>query len=71
MRLVILNTYDEVSEWAATYVKDRINNFKPGPDNLFVLGLPTGKEVFLFATTKQYYRWYSTWHVQETNRVPA
>jgi len=46
MRLVILNTYDEVSEWAATYVKDRINNFKPGPDKLFVLGLPTGKEIF-------------------------
>ena len=44
MRLVILNTYDEVSEWTATYIKDRINNFNPSADKPFVLGLPTGKE---------------------------
>ena len=72
MRLVILNTYDEVSEWAATYVKDRINNFKPGPNKLFVLGLPTGKEILIFcniASQPFLIRWYSAWDVQETNRV--
>lgn len=42
MRLVILDDYDKVSEWAAKYVKKRIHDFKPGPDNYFTLGLPTG-----------------------------
>jgi glucosamine-6-phosphate deaminase len=43
MRLVILDTVDKVSEWSAKYVLKRINDFKPGPDKYFVLGLPTGK----------------------------
>ncbi|XP_023234339.1 glucosamine-6-phosphate isomerase 1-like [Centruroides sculpturatus] len=42
MRLVILNNYDETSTWAAKYVRKRIRQFKPGPDNYFTLGLPTG-----------------------------
>ncbi|XP_059482999.1 glucosamine-6-phosphate isomerase isoform X2 [Neocloeon triangulifer] len=42
MRLVILDTSDEVSEWAAKYVMKRINDFKPKADRFFVLGLPTG-----------------------------
>lgn len=42
MRLVILDTADNVSEWAAKYVLKRIIDFKPGPDKYFVLGLPTG-----------------------------
>ncbi|XP_077965884.1 glucosamine-6-phosphate deaminase 2-like [Styela clava] len=42
MRLVILDDYDKASEWAAKYVRNRILKFKPGPDNFFVLGLPTG-----------------------------
>lgn len=43
MRLVILDTSSAVSEWAAKYVMKRINEFKPGPEKYFVLGLPTGK----------------------------
>lgn len=43
MRLVILETSDAVSEWAAKYVMKRINEFKPSPNRYFVLGLPTGK----------------------------
>jgi glucosamine-6-phosphate deaminase len=43
MRLVILDTADKVAEWSAKYVLKRINDFKPGPDKCFVLGLPTGK----------------------------
>ena len=32
-----------MAEWAARYIKKRINDFKPGPNRYFVLGLPTGK----------------------------
>eukprot|EP00919_Chromeraceae_sp_WS-2016_P009641 GHVR01022652.1.p1 GENE.GHVR01022652.1~~GHVR01022652.1.p1 ORF type:complete len:284 (+),score=28.93 GHVR01022652.1:82-933(+) len=42
MRLIILNNYADVSEWAARYVMKRIHDFNPGPDKYFVLGLPTG-----------------------------
>ena len=42
MRLVIHENYDQVSLWAAKYVKNKIKTFNPGPDKYFVLGLPTG-----------------------------
>lgn len=42
MRLVILPSSGNVGEWSAKYVMKRINDFKPGPDRFFVLGLPTG-----------------------------
>ena len=42
MRLVILPTSPSVGEWSAKYVMKRINDFHPGPDKYFVLGLPTG-----------------------------
>ena len=42
MRLVILESTKDVGEWAAKYVMKRINDFQPGPDKFFVLGLPTG-----------------------------
>lgn len=42
MRLVILPSSSFVGEWSAKYVMKRINDFKPGPDRYFVLGLPTG-----------------------------
>ncbi|CAF1040262.1 unnamed protein product [Rotaria sp. Silwood1] len=42
MRLVITKDYDEMAEWSARYIKKRINDFKPGPNYFFVLGLPTG-----------------------------
>lgn len=47
MRLVILETSSAVSEWAAKYVMKRINEFNPGPDRYFVLGLPTGEHIIL------------------------
>ncbi len=40
MRLVI--TKKNLGEWAATFVKWRIDNFRPTADRPFVLGLPTG-----------------------------
>ena len=42
MRVIIKSDYNGVSEWAANYIADRINNFAPTPDRPFVLGLPTG-----------------------------
>ena len=43
MRLIILETYDKVSEWAARYIKKRIHEYQPGPGRFFTLGLPTGQ----------------------------
>uniref|UniRef100_A0AAR5Q9W7 Glucosamine-6-phosphate isomerase n=1 Tax=Dendroctonus ponderosae TaxID=77166 RepID=A0AAR5Q9W7_DENPD len=37
-----LDNSETVAEWAARYVLKKINEFNPGPDNYFVLGLPTG-----------------------------
>ncbi|CAG9861055.1 unnamed protein product [Phyllotreta striolata] len=42
MRLVIKETSEDVSEWAAKYLIKKINDFKPSADKHFVLGLPTG-----------------------------
>ncbi|XP_074598745.1 glucosamine-6-phosphate isomerase Oscillin [Brevipalpus obovatus] len=42
MKLIILDTSDDVSLWAAKYIRKRINQFKPTADHLFNLGLPTG-----------------------------
>jgi len=42
MKLVIQDKYEDVSVWAAKYVRNRILKFNPGPDKYFVLGLPTG-----------------------------
>ena len=38
MKLIILDNYDLASEWAAKYIRKRINQFKPGPDRYFTLG---------------------------------
>ncbi|UYV64418.1 GNPDA2 [Cordylochernes scorpioides] len=42
MKLIILNNSDDVSVWAAKYIRNRIKKFNPGPDRYFTLGLPTG-----------------------------
>ena len=42
MKLIIRDTAEDVTEWAAKYVIKRINAFNPGPSKMFVLGLPTG-----------------------------
>ena len=44
MRLVIVDDYTQLSEWAAKYVRNKILKFKPGPNKYFVLGLPTGTD---------------------------
>lgn len=42
MRLIIEKDYDELSQWAANHVIEKINAFNPTPERPFVLGLPTG-----------------------------
>lgn len=42
MRLIIQETYSKMSEWAAAYIVNKINEFAPTKDHPFVLGLPTG-----------------------------
>lgn len=42
MKLVILDDYDDVSLWAAKYIRKQIRQFKPDANRYFVLGLPTG-----------------------------
>lgn len=38
MRVIIRPNADELSKWAALYIKKRINEFKPTQDKPFVLG---------------------------------
>ncbi|WP_018652198.1 glucosamine-6-phosphate deaminase [Actinobacillus capsulatus] len=42
MRLIPLQTSEQVSRWAASHIVERINQFQPTADRPFVLGLPTG-----------------------------
>lgn len=42
MRLVIKKDYAALSQWAADYIVNAINTFRPTADKPFVLGLPTG-----------------------------
>ncbi|KAK0673007.1 hypothetical protein QBC41DRAFT_152541 [Cercophora samala] len=42
MRLIIRDNGQAASQYAANYIVERINTFRPSPTNPFVLGLPTG-----------------------------
>ena len=42
MKLVIKRNDDEVGEWVAKYVRDKIHAHQPTSERPFVLGLPTG-----------------------------
>jgi glucosamine-6-phosphate deaminase len=42
MRLIIQESYTQLSQWAAAYIVKRINEFAPTAEKPFVLGLPTG-----------------------------
>ncbi|AKO45916.1 glucosamine-6-phosphate deaminase [[Haemophilus] ducreyi] len=42
MRLIPLKNDQQVAKWAARYIAQRINQFKPSAERPFVLGLPTG-----------------------------
>ena len=42
MRVIIKPDYEQVTDWAATYIAYRINRARPTPVKPFVLGLPMG-----------------------------
>lgn len=42
MRIIIQKNYSDLVHWAGNYIIQKIKLFNPTPDNLFVLGLPTG-----------------------------
>ncbi|XP_017782956.1 PREDICTED: glucosamine-6-phosphate isomerase isoform X2 [Nicrophorus vespilloides] len=78
MRLVILETSSVVTEWAAKYVAKRINDFKPGPDRYFVLGLPTGstphgmyvKLIEFYKAGKVSFKYVKTFNMDEYVNLP-
>ena len=39
MRLIIQESYSQLSQWAAAYIVKRINEFAPTAEKPFVLGL--------------------------------
>jgi glucosamine-6-phosphate deaminase len=42
MKVLIYSDYDEISDKAAIFIRDKINKFSPTENKPFVLGLPTG-----------------------------
>ncbi len=42
MRLIIQESYSQLSQWAAAYIVKKINEFNPTEEKPYVLGLPTG-----------------------------
>ena len=56
MRLIIQNSYEQISHWAAAYIVKRITEFQPTPEKPFVLGLPTGSTPY--GTYKELVRYY-------------
>lgn len=78
MRLIILDTSAEVADWAAKYVMKRINDFNPGPDNYFVLGLPTGstplgmyrKLIEFYKAGKVSFKYVKTFNMDEYVDLP-
>nr|CAH7735936.1 unnamed protein product [Callosobruchus chinensis] len=78
MRLVILDSPKEVSEWAAKYVMKSINHFKPTKDRYFVLGLPTGstpygmyqKLIEFYKAGKLSFKYVKTFNMDEYVGLP-
>lgn len=42
MRVIIEQNYEQMSQWAASHIVNRINEFQPTESKPFILGLPTG-----------------------------
>ncbi|CAF0824945.1 unnamed protein product [Didymodactylos carnosus] len=67
-----------MAEWAARYIKKRINAFNPGPDHFFTLGLPTGstplgvyKKLIEFVNAKELsFKYVITFNMDEYVGLP-
>lgn len=69
MRVVILEDYEAISEFAAQFVCNRINNFMSDSKNkelCFVMGLPTGKD-FCLTNLLAFFRKFPIEDVQKIN----
>lgn len=67
MRLIIQDSYQKMSQWAAAYIVKRIKDFNPTPERPFVLGLPTGSTPI--STYKELIHLYETGKVSFKNVV--
>ncbi|MDC7238655.1 MAG: glucosamine-6-phosphate deaminase [Sphaerochaetaceae bacterium] len=67
MRVIIEKDYNDLSAWAARYIANQINDFKPTKDKPFVLGLPTGSTPL--ATYRELIRLYNEKYVSFENVV--
>ncbi len=67
MRLIIQNSHEQVSQWAAALIVKRIIEYSPTPDKPFVLGLPTGSTPY--GTYKELIRHYREGTVSFKNVV--
>jgi glucosamine-6-phosphate deaminase len=56
MKLLILDDYAKISDFAAAYLCKRINEVKPTAERPFVLGLPTGNFFVVLECPTQYWR---------------
>lgn len=67
MRLIIQNSYEQISHWAAAYIVKSIREFEPSPEKPFVLGLPTGSTPY--GTYKELIRLYRQGQISFRNVV--
>lgn len=79
MRLVPLDSAEQVSRWAARYIADKINAFQPTAEKPFVLGLPTGgtplatyqELIKLYQAGKVSFKYVVTFNMDEYVGLPA
>ena len=67
MRLINLNSYEQISQWSAAFISKRIREFDPTPNKPFILGLPTGSTSY--GTYKELIRLYKDGKVSFRNVV--
>ena len=78
MRLVILDRYDDVSVWAAKYIRRKIIEYKPNANRYFTLGLPTGstplgtyqKLIEFYKAGKVSFKYVKTFNMDEYVQLP-
>jgi len=78
MRLIIQPDYTRLSEWAASYIVNKIQTFAPTVDRPFVLGLPTGSSpigcyralIRLYQEKRISFKHVSTFNMDEYVGIP-
>ncbi|WP_192457235.1 glucosamine-6-phosphate deaminase [Musicola keenii] len=79
MRLIPLTHAEQVGKWAAHYIAQRINAFKPTAECPFILGLPTGSSpleaykalIELYKAGKVSFKHVVTFNMDEYVGLPA